>query len=92
MIYRRSPQFKKSFKTLPKTIQQKAAKAFKLFRSNPQHPSLGVKKIKGRANIWEGRIDDFYRFTFEFRTHPDNDETVCLFRNIGRHDIIDHAP
>jgi mRNA-degrading endonuclease RelE of RelBE toxin-antitoxin system len=67
-------------------------KAFKLFQNNPHHPSLGIKKIKGHEGIWEGRIDDFYRFTFEYLTDPDTGEQICLFRNIGRHDIIDHAP
>ena len=92
MIYRRSPQFRKSLNALPKNIQRKVAKAFKLFQDNPQHPSLRIKKIKGIENIWEGRIDDFYRFTFEYLKDAETDETICLFRNIGRHDIIDHAP
>jgi mRNA interferase RelE/StbE len=92
MKYRRTERFRKATEALPKTIKAKIPKAFKLFQENPQHPSLGVKKIKGLENIWEGRIDDFYRFTFEYQTDPETDEPVCLFRNIGRHDIIDHAP
>jgi mRNA interferase RelE/StbE len=92
MIYRRSAGFKKAFKTLPKSTQAKVAKAFSLFQDNPQHPSLGVKKIKGHDDIWEGRIDDFYRFTFEYQLDEDTDEKICFFRNIGRHDILDHDP
>jgi hypothetical protein len=48
MIYRRTPQFKKAFKTLPENVQVKGLKAYQLFSSNPRHPSLGIKKIKGR--------------------------------------------
>ncbi len=92
MIHRRSPEFKKAFKALPKPIQAKAVKAFALFKENPRHPSLGVKKIKGWDNLWEGRVDVFYRFTFEYLTHPESGETVCWFRNIGPHDIIEHEP
>jgi len=92
MRYVRTARFKKALKTLPKTIKAKIPKAFALFQENPQHPSLGVKKIKGRENTWEGRIDDFYRFTFEYQADPNNSESICVFRNIGRHDIIEHAP
>lgn len=47
--------------------------------------------MKGYESIWEGRVNRFYRFTFEYIT-DDEEETVCLFRNIGRHDILDHNP
>ena len=92
MKCRRTARFKKAFAKLPETTKIKVAKAFVLFQENPQHSSLNTKKIKGTENIWEGRIDDFYRFTFEYTTDPDSDDLICVFRNIGRHDIIDHAP
>lgn len=92
MKYHRTPRFKKAFKRLPKTIRAKVPKAFALFQANPQHPSLGVKKIQGRDDLWEGRIDIFYRFTFEYQTDSETGEQVCLFRNIGRHEIIEHDP
>ncbi len=92
MIYRRTPTFNKAYKALPHNIQLKVKKAFNLFQQNPNHPSLGVKKIKGREDLWEGRIDQFYRFTFEYVRQPETNERVCLFRNIGRHEIIDHEP
>jgi mRNA interferase RelE/StbE len=92
MKYQRTKRFKKAFKELPESVKEKVAKAFSLFRENPQHPSLSIKKMKGHRDIWEGRVDDFYRFTFEYQAVPDSDETVCIFRNIGRHDILDHDP
>ena len=66
MIYRRTQKFRKSFKKLPAHIQQKAVKAFHLFQTNAGHPSLGVKRMRGKEGVWEGRIDIFYRFTFHF--------------------------
>jgi hypothetical protein len=91
MIYRRLPEFRKSYTQLRHNIQEKAVKAFALFRENPRHPSLRVKKMNLPGDIWEGRIDDFYRFTFEYVTH-EKGEKICYFRNIGRHDILDHSP
>jgi mRNA interferase RelE/StbE len=92
MIYRRTERFRKAYQTLPKHIQEKVSKAFALFQENPRHPSLGVKKVQGLDNIWEGRIDLFYRFTFEYVTEQDSEEIICLFRNIGPHNIIEEAP
>ena len=92
MNYQRTARFKKAFKEPPKPIQEKVTKVFVLFQQNPQHPSLGVKKMKKHMNIWEGRVDDFYRFTFEYQTDSATGEPICIFRNIGRHDILDHNP
>lgn len=92
MIYRRSSEFKKAYQELPEHIQEKVKKAFALFKENPQHPSLGTKKIKGREGIWEGRVNQFYRFTFEYIEDSASGETTCLFRMIGRHEIVDHNP
>ena len=100
MIYRRTGRFKSAHDQLPKEIQEKAIKAFTLFKENPRHPSLVIKKVKGVEGIWEGRIDQFYRFTFQYLDNPAYDptrddeskKTICLFRNIGRHEIVDTAP
>jgi len=81
-------------------IQEKTIKAFELFKANPRHPSLVIKKVKGVEDIWEGRIDQFYRFTFQYidnlaydSKHDDQSKkTICLFRNVGRHEIVDVAP
>ena len=86
MRYRRLPAFKKAFERLPADIQVKAGKAFLLFKENPQHPSLHVKRVRGLSGVWEGRIDIHYRFTF----HYEGDTAV--FRNVGPHDILDKAP
>ncbi len=86
MIFRRSKRFKRAFRALPTGIQEKALKAFRLFAENPHHPSLHIKKIKGLEDVWEGRIDRQYRFTFHYETLTGSEEIVCVFRNVDNHE------
>ncbi len=51
MKYQRNEQFKKVAKDLPKPIKEKLPKIFNLFQENTQHPSLGVKKMKGHKTF-----------------------------------------
>ncbi len=94
MKFQKSRRFQKSFETLPSETQEKARKAFGLFKQQPTppfHPSLVIKKVRGVSGIWEGRIDEFYRFTFEI-TQTEAGEAVYYFRNIGRHEITSTSP
>ena len=86
MRYVRTERFRKAAAKLPRDIQEKAAKAFLLFRDNLRHPSLGVKRIQGLPDVWEGRIDVNYRFTFHYEAD------TCVFCNIGPHAIIEDEP
>jgi mRNA-degrading endonuclease RelE of RelBE toxin-antitoxin system len=92
MIYRRSRRFRRSFQKLPKEIQEKAVEAFSLFQENRWHPSLAIGKLEGTNDIWYGRIDRSYRFTFEYVKDETTGETICRFRNIGPHNIIERSP
>ena len=86
MKYRRLEWFKKAFNALPQDVQEKAFKAFPLFRDNQRHPSLIIKKMKGVEDVWEGRIDRAYRFTFHYEMDEKTGETICVFRNIDSPD------
>jgi mRNA-degrading endonuclease RelE of RelBE toxin-antitoxin system len=86
MIYRRTERFKKAYQGLPTPIRQKVAKVFVLFQENLAHPALGVKKMQGHGNIWEGRIDRQYRFTFHFEKDEDSGNIICVFRTMDNHD------
>lgn len=77
---------RKNFQNLPLTIQQIVEKQLKLFLSNPRHPSLGIKKIQGSKNIWEGRITKDIRFTFQI------DRDTYILRRIGRHNEVLRKP
>jgi len=78
----RTEVFKKDFGQLPKRVQEKFVKKFRLFMENIRHPSLRVKKMEGHKNRWEASIDMFYRFTFEI--HDD----FYMLRRIGPHDNV----
>ncbi len=95
MIYRQSAHFKKAFGKLPLEIQERAREALSLFAANPRHPSLVMKRVKGtrgRTVIWEARATDSCRFTFHYETDSATGQKVCVFRNIGGHDITRTDP
>jgi mRNA-degrading endonuclease RelE of RelBE toxin-antitoxin system len=53
--------FKRDFQKLPEAIKRRTEAILRLLLSNPHHPSLRVKKVKGKIlkgcdNIFEGRI------------------------------------
>ena len=86
MIYRRTERFRRAFKNLPSDIQEKVFKAFGVFKQNPRHSSLMIRKMYSLEEIWEGRIDQQYRFTFHYDMDEITGEAICIFRNIDSHD------
>jgi len=77
-----TPKFRKDYKSLPKNIQGLADKQLGYLLKNPKHPSLNVKKMQDPRNIWEGKINYAYRFTFYW------EGKICILRRIGTHDIL----
>jgi mRNA interferase RelE/StbE len=90
MIYRRSINFREDFERLPPDIQDIARQKFRLFQDNPRHPSLRIKKMAGREDIWEGHITQAYVFTFQWLEDPQTGEAIAYFRRIGSHQIYDN--
>ncbi len=82
----RTDSFKADFKELPLYVQEAFERKIALFMKNMRHPSLRVKKMKGRRKRWEASIDMFYRFTFEIH------EDYYLLRRIGPHDRVLRNP
>jgi len=84
--YRFTRQFENSYAVLPDEITNLFEKKLDIFLNNIFHPSLRTKKIKGlkRKIIWEASLTMDYRLTFEVDQNGD-----ILFRNIGKHHIID---
>ena len=78
----RAERFKKDFKQIPVEVQKRVAKALELFLSNPKHPSLHVKKMQGVPEVWECRVSDNYRITFQFVK-----EGIFL-RRVGTHNVL----
>ncbi|MGA2601573.1 MAG: hypothetical protein ABSH09_31795 [Bryobacteraceae bacterium] len=46
---------------MPFDVQQDAKRAYRLFQSNPSHPSLHFKKLEGDDTIYSARIGLGYR-------------------------------
>jgi len=53
-----SSKFWKAYHGLPITIQSIALKQYRLWLTNPAHPSLQFKKVQ---NFWSCRVTDSYR-------------------------------
>ena len=73
-------RFKQAYQKLPPQIQKKVKKALRFLDENLHHPSLRVRKIQGVENIYEGRIDRKYRFSFQMESDD------VILRNVDNHD------
>jgi hypothetical protein len=49
------------FADLPPGVQDRARKAFRLFRNNPAHPSLSFERLLFHPDVWSARITADYR-------------------------------
>jgi mRNA-degrading endonuclease RelE of RelBE toxin-antitoxin system len=76
----RTERFKKSVLDLDRPTREKLRKQLEIMISNPRHPSLRMKKIKGTESIFEARVDDYYRFTFEC-----GEKNEIILRIVGPH-------
>ena len=74
--------FIRDYHALPDQLQKTVDKKLKLFLDNQHHPSLNIKKMQDPRDIWEGRITEGYRFTFQMAGE------VCILRRLGTHDIL----
>ncbi len=74
--------FVREYRKLPQQIQKATDKQLGLLLSNPQHPSLSIKKMQDPRNIWGGRVTESYRFTFQI------EEDTYILRKVGTHDIL----
>jgi mRNA-degrading endonuclease RelE of RelBE toxin-antitoxin system len=80
VIFERTARFKRAAKKLGAQDRERLAKALLLYKGDPSHPSLHVKRIQGTKSVWEGRVSDAVRFTFE------KIEDGIVLRNVGAHD------
>lgn len=80
-----TPRFTRAFRKLPEDLQALYVDKMYQFQDDWKHPSFRTKRIQGTDNIWEASLNMSIRFTFEWITN-DNNEQVCLMRNIGDHD------
>ena len=74
--------FDRGYSRLPKHIQKQVDSKLLLLLDNPQHPSLDLKKMQGRGDIWRMKITAAYRLTLQIQ------EETCILRRVGPHDIL----
>jgi|SRR4030042_3469094 mRNA-degrading endonuclease YafQ of YafQ-DinJ toxin-antitoxin module len=84
--YRFTRQFEESLASQPDEVVGLFERKLEIFLTNIFHPSFRTKKIKGlkKIIIWEASLTMDYRFTFQM---GEND--TIIFRNIGKHSILD---
>ena len=73
-------RFRKALAALPASVRQQAREAYRLFKQNPQHPSLRFKRVHRAQPIYSARINLDYSAVGTM----DGDEIVWFW--IGPHD------
>ncbi|MFA5130087.1 MAG: type II toxin-antitoxin system mRNA interferase toxin, RelE/StbE family [Patescibacteria group bacterium] len=77
------PNFLKDWKKLDQRFRIAAAKAEKLFRDNPLHPSLRLHALQGKlSGLWSISVTFDLRIIFKRMENGD-----IVFLSIGRHEI-----
>ena len=54
-------EFRESYLQLPEDVRRQARDAYRLFKNNPRHPSLRLKKVDQESNTYSVRIGLGYR-------------------------------
>ncbi|HEY9750695.1 MAG TPA: hypothetical protein V6C63_18585 [Allocoleopsis sp.] len=78
--------FRKQLRQLPRSVQEQAAKAYDLWRTDPYHNSLQFKRVSQRQPIYSARVSINYRvlglleldhiYWFWIGTHDEYDELL----------------
>jgi hypothetical protein len=53
---RTTREFREVFALLPNDVRRQAKRAYRLFRTDPRHPSLRFKKVDEESNVYSVRI------------------------------------
>ena len=54
-------KFWKLYGRLPHSVQQRARKAYQMWKENPRHPSLHFKRVDDEEPIYSARVSDDHR-------------------------------
>ncbi len=83
MKFQTTRPFDRDYAELPEEIKERVEKQLALLLSNPRHPSLRLKRIRGTADIWEVRVSRSYQLTLQLAGD------TYLLRRVGPHDVIE---
>lgn len=67
---------------MPEEVKEKAKKTLNLFQINSAHPSLNHKKMVGQKDIFEIRVSQNYRITYQ------KIGNIAYLRKIGTHSLL----
>lgn len=73
-------EFRALFSGLPLEVQERARKAYRLWRENPSHPGLNFKIVDPLKRIYSARVGRSHRVLGELRG-----DTIVWFW-IGKHE------
>ena len=76
-IYKATSKFWEYYDNLPSTVQELADKNFELLKQDPNHPSLGLKKV---GEYWVARVG------LNYRALATEDQEGLSWFWIGKHD------
>jgi mRNA-degrading endonuclease RelE of RelBE toxin-antitoxin system len=79
-------QFERAYQEISDAERRSVRKALILLGENLRHPSLRVKKMEGKRDIWEARPSKRLRMTFELV------KGTVIMRNLGEHDRVLKRP
>jgi len=80
-----SPEFVKLFRKLPERVKRTARKNYKLWKTNPRHPSLELKAVKGARQVYTIRVGIGWRALGVLK---ESEDTMVWFW-IGSHSAYD---
>ena len=82
----RTKEFRELFAHLPRDVQKQAVNAYRIFKVNPNHPSLRFKCVNKEKSWYSVRVNKNYRvigmweedtiFWFFIGTHADYDHLL----------------
>lgn len=84
MTFKPLKSFDRDFERLPARLRAATLAALERLIANPGHPSLRLKKMQGQEGIWELRVTQGYRVTFQVEGE------YYVLRRVGPHDILQH--
>ncbi len=86
MTSKTTDRFRKAYAQLPEHVRRRAREAYRLFRDNPEHPSLRFKQVHATRPIYSARVGLGYRALalrdgdvvvwFWIGTHADYDQLI----------------
>jgi mRNA-degrading endonuclease RelE of RelBE toxin-antitoxin system len=65
MLVRLSRQADRQYSDLPSRLRKQVDKQLDFLSRNLRHPSIQAKKYGGADDVWQGRVNQDYRFYFK---------------------------